>query len=98
MTEDDMACRVTEVEQRSKSNTHRIDALEQNQEALNALTTSVQVLAAKQENLQGDVGEIKTDVKTLMDKPGRRWDSAVDKILMLLIAAFMTYIISKIGF
>lgn len=30
-------------------------------------------------------------------KPGKRWDSIVDKILMLIIAAVITYILAKIG-
>lgn len=41
MTQDELIQKLTETEQRSKSNTHRIDELERDQRALNQLATSV---------------------------------------------------------
>jgi predicted ribosome quality control (RQC) complex YloA/Tae2 family protein len=69
--------RVTEVEQRAKSNSHRIDEMQSDLKNLTELTASVKVLATKQENVESDVREIKTDVKALTEKPGKRWDAIV---------------------
>ena len=51
MTNEEMTERLVEVEQRSKSNTHRLDAVEKNQEALNSIATSVAVMAEQQKNI-----------------------------------------------
>ena len=72
------------IESRCKSNTHRIDELQEHQTALDRLATSVEVLATKQETVEGDVKEIKEDVKAITGKAGKRWDSLVDKVLAVL--------------
>lgn len=90
----EMAIKLTEVEQRSKSNTHRLDMVEKNQEALSELTASVRVLATDQGNLKDDVGEIKTDVKSLMGRPAKHWDGLVDKLIFGLAGAFIAWILT----
>lgn len=47
----EFAERLAEVEQRSKSNTHRIESVEKSQEALNQIATSVAVMAEQQKNI-----------------------------------------------
>ena len=87
-----------DVDQRSKSNTHRIDRLEERQDNLDKLVTSVSVMAEKQDRMETDIGEIKTDVRTMAQKPAKRWESVVDKVLMVLVGAIATYVITKLGF
>ena len=82
------------IDARSKSNTHRINELQEHQTALDRLVTSVEVLATKQETVEGDVKEIKEDVKTITGKAGKRWDSIVDKLLAVLAGAFLAWLIS----
>ena len=89
--------RLTEVEERSKSNSHRLDEVEQRQDNLEKLTSTVEVLAVREKNVEADVKEIKTDVKNLSDKPGKRWDNLVDKIVWAVAAALIAYFLSKIG-
>lgn len=89
--------RLTEAEERSKSNTHRIDKLEKQQGEFIELVSSVKVLAEREQNVENDVKEIKNDVKTLTSKPGKRWDSLVDKIIVTVAAAVVGFILAKIG-
>lgn len=89
--------RLTEVEERSKSNSHRLDEVEKRQDNLEKLTSTVEVLAVREKNVEADVKEIKTDVKNLSDKPGKRWDNLVDKIVWAVAAALIAFILSKIG-
>ena len=89
--------RLTEVEGRTKSNTHRIDKLEKQQGEYAELVTSVKILAEKEQNVENDVKEIKYDVKTLTSKPGKRWDSLVDKVIVTVAAAVIGFILAKIG-
>jgi seryl-tRNA synthetase len=95
--DNDTEHRLTEVEQRSKSNSHRLDEVEQRQDNLDKLVASVEVLATKQENVENDVKEIKADVKTLTDKPGKRWDNIVDKLVWAVLAAVVAFFLAKIG-
>lgn len=89
--------RLTEVEQRSKSNQHRIDNIEQNQKELGNLVSAVNVLATREENVENDVKEIKNDVKSLTLKPAKRWEGVVDKIVFTIVGILIAYIFSKIG-
>lgn len=89
--------RLTEVEERSKSNSHRLDDLETRQDNLDKLVTTVNVLATKEENIENTVDEVRCDVKTLINKPAKRWDGLVDKIIMTIAAAIIGFILAKIG-
>lgn len=89
--------RLTEVEERTKSNSHRIDDLEKRQDNLDELVGTVKVLAVREENVETDVKEIKNDVKSLTNKSGQRWDGLVDKIIMTIVAAIVGFILAKFG-
>lgn len=93
----DVEHRLTECEERSKSNKHRLDEVEKRQEDLTDLVTSVKVLATREERLETDVKEIKEDVKTLTDKPAKRWDNLVNQIIYVLAAAIIGFVLAKIG-
>lgn len=89
--------RLTEVEERAKSNSHRLDEIEKRQDNLDDLVSTVKVLAVREENVENDVKEIKSDVKSLTNKPAQRWDSLVDKIVMTIAAAVIGFILAKFG-
>lgn len=89
--------RLVQVEDRSQSNTHRINELEKRQDNLDELVGTVKVLAIREENVENDVKEIKNDVKTLTAKPGKLMDNIVEKIILLLVAAVVGYILGQIG-
>lgn len=89
--------RLTETESRSKSNQHRLDAMEMKLDDLTTLTASVEKLALSQSHMDNDLKEIKADVKTLTEKPAKRWDGIVDKIVWAVAAALLTFVFSQIG-
>ena len=90
--------RLTAVEDRSKSNMHRLDKVEKKQEDLSELVGTVKVLVEREETVEADVKEIKTDVKNLTSKPGKRWDNLVNQIISIIIAAVAGFILAKLGF
>ena len=94
MTEQEMSLRLAEAEQRVRANTRRIEKLEQQQENLNKLVTAVEVLAAREKGVETDVKEIKTDVKTITQKSGRRWDAMIDRVLYVLIGAALSLLMT----
>lgn len=89
--------RLTEVEERSKSNTHRLNDMEKRQNNLDELVGTVKVLADREERVEDDVKEIKSDVKSLTSKPAKRWDSLISQIITILVAAIVGFILAKIG-
>lgn len=89
--------RLTEVESRSKSNSHRLDDMEKRQDNLDELVSTVKVLAVREERVEGDVQEIKTDVKDLKNKPAKRWETLVSQIITIVAAALAGYVLSKLG-
>lgn len=95
--EKDIEHRLTVVEDRSKSNTIRLDEVERRQDNLEELTTTVKVLATKEENVERTVGEIKNDVKEMKDKPNKRYDKIIDVIITAVIGVIVGYIFAKIG-
>lgn len=98
MADNDFEHRLTVVEDRSKSNTHRLDDMEKRQDNLDELVGTVKVLAVREEAVENDVKEIKSDVKTLASKPGQRWEGLVNQIITIVVAAIAGFILAKIGF
>lgn len=97
MDEKELEHRLTETEDRSKSNSHRLDEVERRQDNLDDLVSTVKVLATQEQNLEKDVKEIKSDVKSLTSKSGKRWDSLVDKIIWAVAGAVLAFLLAKIG-
>lgn len=92
--------RLAQLEQRSKSNTHRINALEENTELLHVIAKNTEVLATKQEYIgeriaaldRGihETGEaLEERVSKIEKTPASRWNSVVDKVLTGVVAALV---------
>ena len=90
--------RLTEVEERSKSNTYRLAEVEKRQDNLDDLVSTVKVLAVREENVENNVKEIKSDVKSLTGKPAKRWDNLVNQVISILVAGVVGFILAKFGF
>ena len=94
---DEYGRRLTAVEERCKSNTHRIDELSKKQEYMTETIKAVAVMASEQTHIKADVAEIKTDVKKLMGRDGKRWEMVVEKVILLSVAAIVGYVLLKLG-
>lgn len=90
--------RLTEVEARSKSNCHRLDEIEKRQGNLEDLTGTVKVLAVREAQVESDVKEMKSDVKSLINKPGKRWEKIVESGITVIIGAVLGFILGHLGF
>ncbi len=94
---EDQITTLVECEQRSKSNTKRIDRLEANYDALNKLTTCVEVMATKLETMDTSLKEVSARIAQQEAKPGKRWDAVVEKVIFLVIGAVAAFLFAKIG-
>jgi predicted nucleic acid-binding Zn-ribbon protein len=87
MNEQEMAVKLAEVDARSKSNTHRLNDVEEKVDTLQRLTTAVEVMATEQRHQTETMAEIKEDVTALgtkvdaiEKKPGKKWEGMVEKL------------------
>ena len=82
----------------AKANKRRIDNLEEEQKELRSLTQAVGQMVVEQKNMRDDLAEMKNDLKQIKEKPGKRWDSMAEKVLNLITAAVVAWMLAKIGF
>lgn len=75
----------------------RLDEQDKRLDSIADLTASVRVLATRQGTVETDVKEIKTEVKAINARPGKRWDSIVDKLLAVMAGAFHTWLLTGGG-
>ncbi|MBR2042172.1 MAG: hypothetical protein IKL57_04020 [Oscillospiraceae bacterium] len=81
----------------AKSNKRRIDNLEEEQKELRSLTQAVSMMASEQKNMRDDLAEMKTDVKQIKEKPAKRWDFIAERVLGLITAAIVAWMLAQIG-
>lgn len=97
MNQDDMAEKIKEALDSTKSAHKRLDRMEKRQDDLEELTKAFSVMQNEQEHIKTDVGEIKDDVKQLVSKPAKRWDSIVDKGIAVIVGAVVGFLLNGGG-
>ena len=97
MDEIELAREYQEILDLAKSNKKRIDNLEEEQKELRNLTTAVSQMVIEQKNMRDDLAEMKNDVKQIKEKPGKRWDMIAEKVLTLVTAAVVAWMLGQIG-
>ena len=89
--------RLTAVEERAKSNSHRLDKVEASTEAITRLATSMEVMANKQEQVADTVDRLDGKATALEGKPGKRWDNLVEQLIWAVVAAVTGFFLAQIG-
>ena len=92
----DQIIKLTEIEDRSKSNSHRLDRLEHEFDALNRLATSVEVLATEQKNMYRKIDSIDSKVTDLEKIPSVRWNNTVGYFISAIASAVITFIATRL--
>lgn len=97
MNTEDIAVKLQEITDRSLRNEGRIKKLETEQGALQSLATSVAVMAEQMKTMNSKVDKLTTKVDVLEDKPAKRWDSLVEKVIWAVVAAVVAFILGRVG-
>ena len=84
--------RLTDVESRCKSNTHRIGELKEEITAVNQLATSVAVMAEQLKTMNASVDALSDKVDAIEAKPAKRWEGLVDKLLFAVAGAVLAWL------
>ena len=101
---EDMETRLTAVEQRSKSNSHRLEQVEKQQEAIHSLAASLQVMAAEQKHqtqaiqtVREDVSRLDGKVDALEMKPAKRREDLVGKLIWGVAGGLLAWLLARMG-
>ena len=97
MDNEQLAIKLQETTDRSLRNEGRIKKLEGEHETLQQLATSVAVLAEQIKTMNISVNTLTGKVEHLEEKPGKRWDAVVDKIVWAVLAAVVAFLLGRIG-
>lgn len=99
---------IFETNQLSKKNAEDIKEIKQKQKEQTELITSIKILTNEVKHMREDVSSLKEthekDKSSLADrlqeieaKPAKRWDSMIDKIIMLVVGALVGYVLKNVG-
>ena len=83
---DELAVKLAEVEQRGKSNSHRIDDLEKRADTLQELTTSVKLLASNMERMASEQVRQGERLTALEKQPAERWNNMTRTIFTTVVS------------
>lgn len=97
MDNETLALKLQETTDRSVRNEGRIKKLEAEHEVLQKLATSVAVMAEKLQTMTNSVDTLSDKVEKLEEKPGKRWDAIVDKLIWAVLAAIVAFMLGKFG-
>lgn len=97
MTNEELALKVNDHEHEIGSLKHRMKAVEEYQKTLNSLATSVAVMVEKTDAISNKVDSIDSKVSTIEQKPGKRWDGIVDKMIWLIVGAALAALFAQGG-
>ena len=89
--------RLTEVEAREKSNTHRLEELERRVGKLEEQNTTVAVLEVRMKSIEVKLEELCSDVKSIKAKPAKRWETLITQVISIVVAAVIGYFIAQTG-
>ena len=98
MTMEEIAIKLQEVVDKTLRNEGRIEKIEKEHETLHQLATSVAIMAEQMKTMNKSVNTLTAKVGELEGKPAKRWESVVEKILLVIVGAAATYVATQIGF
>lgn len=84
-------------EEQHKTIFRRLDKQDEMIESVHKLATSVERLTLKQDNIQTKVDDLCADMDEIKAKPGKRWESIVEKVILTIVGALVGAALVKFG-
>lgn len=98
MNEVDIEHRLTENEQRSKSNTHRLDKLEPIVNEIHTMSETMVRLVSEVQHTNENVAEIKDKVEVIENKPSARMEQIKTAIIAAIASGLISGLIATLLF
>ena len=96
MNLEELTVKVVENEQRSKSNTKRLDEAHQ-QEEMSKIINLMYGIQEAIKNIKEDLCETKADVKKLTEQPGKKWAKVVETAIVVAVSALIGFVLRGIA-
>lgn len=97
MNIEEVALKLQETTDRSVRNEGRIKKLEDGQDSIRSLATSVAVMAEQMKTMNTNVNTLSGKVDELEQKPAKRWDSIVEKIIWAVLSVLIGIMLGQGG-
>ena len=97
MNLEELTVKVVENEQRSKSNTRRLDELAHQQEEMSKIINLMYGIQEAIKNMKEDICETKADVKKLTEQPGKKWAKVVETVIVVAVSALIGFVLRGIA-
>lgn len=94
--EDKYIERLTKVEERSLSNTHRLNEQDKLLKCIYELSSNVMVMANEMKTLSIKVNKVEADTEAIKNKPNQLIDKIVDKSMSAIVGAIVGAIMALI--
>jgi hypothetical protein len=92
-----VALKLQETTDRSIRNEGRIKKLEDESTERRELATAVAVMAEKVRAMAVSVDTLNTRVCSLEDRPAKKWDGLMDKIILTVAAGVVGFVLAQMG-
>ena len=89
MSQHELFERVASVESRCKSNTHRLDSLEENSAVMQQMALAVRELATEMKNMKEEQREIFTRLDEVEKRPIERFETIIKTALTAVVSAVL---------
>ena len=89
MSEHELFERVASVESRCKSNTHRLDSLEENSAVMQQMALAVRELATEMKKMKEEQREIFTRLDEVEKRPIERFETIIKTALTAVVSAVL---------
>jgi len=97
MEDTELREKVAHLEERAKSNSHRLDTLENKVEDIHELASSVKLLASETKAMREDVNNMDNRLKKVEEKPANNWNNLTRTIITGIVTAILGYFLAKFG-
>lgn len=89
MSDHELYERIAAVESRCKSNTHRVDTLEENVSVIQEIALSVRELATEMKNMKEEQRDIFSRLNRIEKKPAERFETIIKTALTAIVSAVL---------
>lgn len=97
MNVEELALRLQETTDRSLRNEGRVKKLEEAQDSIRSLATSVAVMAEKMGVMSDNLTALTRKVEIIEAEPGKRWKFVIEKAIYFVVAAVVGFFLAKVG-
>ena len=87
---------VAHLEEREKSNTHRIDKLEEEVSEIKDLTIAVKEIATETKHMREEQISLNNRLSTIEEKPAKNWDKVVSTAIGTIVGGVIGAVLALI--